>query len=158
MLPRLSLNNIMARLYIFLVLLSFAIFFIVFGPFLWCFTFPLSHDYVHTPHPESPFSPPSNVKLTSQQIEKYSEDGLLILRNVMPKDIMDKLTTASSDLVTNQTLHCAMAKYSGPPIFHKYSFFCVWPDMVHDYFRDALLYSPLAHMASQLMGDKPVIT
>jgi len=74
----------------------------------------------------------------------------------MPPDIMAKLDSAASDLATNQTLHCAMARYGGPPIFHKYSFFCIWPDMVHDYFRDALLYSPMAHVASQLMGDQPV--
>ena len=96
------------------------------------------------------------MKLTNQQIEEYNQEGLLILRNVIPQDVIEKLATASEDLATNETVHCAMSKYSGPPIFHKYSFFCVWPDMVHDYFRDALLYSPLGHVASQLMNDQPV--
>jgi len=146
----------MHRFCFFLTVFLFGLFSILFFPFLLCFTYPPAHDYVFTPHPPSPFSPPTNIKLSDDQVKTYKEDGLLILRNVMPPDIMAKLDTASSDLAANQTLHCAMAKYSGPPIFHKYSFFCIWPDMIHDYFRDALLYSPMAHVASQLMDNKPV--
>ena len=44
-----------------------------------------------------------------------------------------------------------MSRYNGPPIFHSYSLFCLRPDLVHDTFRDALLHSPLSHMAAQLM-------
>ena len=49
-----------------------------------------------------------------------------------------------------------MAFYNSPPIFHKYSHFCMWPDKVHDLFRDALYHSSLAFIASRLMMDKPV--
>ena len=49
-----------------------------------------------------------------------------------------------------------MARYNGPPIFHSYSLFCLWPDLVHHTFRDGLLHSPLGHIASQLMGDSGV--
>ena len=130
--------------------------FILFGPFLWCFSHPLSHDYISTPHPESPFSPPESLHLTTNQIETYQDEGFLILRNVLPKKLLKQLESGADDLAANETVHCAMSKYSGPPIFHRYSFFCVWPDMVHDYFRDALLYSPLAHVASQLMNNQDV--
>ena len=146
----------MNRLFCIFILIFSGIFLVLFLPFLWCFTYPSAHDYVHTEHPKSPFIPPSSSNLTADQISIYEDDGVLILRNVMPKDIMDKLSIAADDLATNQTLHCAMARYSGPPIFHKYSFFCIWPDMVHDYFRDALLYSPLSSVASQLMNNQPV--
>ena len=63
-----------------------------------------------------------------------------------------------------------MAYYTGPPIFHSYSHFCMFPDKVvilttkpsppgpqaHDYFRDALYHSPIASIASQLMDRQPV--
>lgn len=38
----------------------------------------------------------------------------------------------------------------------RYSTLCQWPERAHDHFRDALLLSPLASAASQLMGGAPV--
>ena len=34
----------------------------------------------------------------------------------------------------------------------QYSLFCIWPDMVHDYFRAAVLESPLAALAAELLA------
>ena len=129
---------------------------VLLGPFLWCFTFPLSHHQARTPHPASPHSPPATAFLSEQEKEMFQEEGVLVLRNVMPPTIMEALARASDDIATNRTVHCDMARYNGPPIFHSYSLFCLWPDLVHDTFRDALLHSPLGHVASQLMGNSPV--
>ena len=129
---------------------------VLLGPFLWCFTFPLTHHQVRTAHPASPHSPPASVLLSEQEKERFREEGVLVLRQVMPPTIMEALALASDDLATNRTVHCDMARYNGPPIFHSYSLFCLWPDLVHDTFRDALLHSPLGHLASQLMGNSPV--
>ena len=38
----------------------------------------------------------------------------------------------------------------------QYPHFCIWPDKVHDQFRDALYQSPLGHIASRMMGDANV--
>ena len=38
----------------------------------------------------------------------------------------------------------------------QYPHFCIWPDKVHDQFRDALYQSPLGHIASTMMGDANV--
>ena len=129
---------------------------VLFGPFLRCFTFPLTHHQVSTPHPASPHSPPASVILTQQEKEMFREEGVLVLRNVMPPDIMEALAKGSEDIVTNRTVHCDMARFNGAPIFHSYSLLCHFPDLVHDTFRDALLHSPLSHVASQLMGNSPV--
>ena len=41
-------------------------------------------------------------------------------------------------------------------MYFRYSTLCQWPERAHDHFRDALLLSPLASAASQLMGGSPV--
>lgn len=51
---------------------------------------------------------------------------------------------------------CEMLKVFAAPIFYKYSEFCNNANLFHDYFRDAALYSPMAHIASQLMGDNAI--
>ena len=131
-------------------------FLLLFGPFLWCFTYPLTHDYIRTDHPPSPHKPPSSYKMTREQVRTFRQDGVLILRQVMPPDLMAKLAIASDDIAANRTVHCDMSRYNGPPIFHSYSLLCHQPDFVHDIFRDAVLHSPLSHVASQLMGDSGV--
>ena len=138
------------------IIFLFGSFLLLFGPFLWCFTRPLTHDYIKTDHPPSPHKPPSSYRLTQEQVKTFKEDGVLILRQVMPPDLMAKLSMASDDIATNRTVHCDMSKYHGPPIFHSYSLLCHQPDFVHDVFRDAVLHSPLSQVASQLMGDTGV--
>ena len=77
------------------------VFSVVFGPFLWSLTSPLSHGYVTTHHPASPHSPPS-LLLTGQQRETFRREGVLVLRHVMPPSIMEQLGRASDDIVANR--------------------------------------------------------
>ena len=75
----------------------------------------------------------------------------------MPDNLMEKINTGAGDLEANATVQCKIGYYNGPPTFHAYSHFCHWPDKVHDYFRDVLYTSPMAHVAFQLMGgSRPV--
>ena len=126
------------------------------GPFLACFLLPLSHTYVRTPHPQSPHTPPVSLVVNQEQIESFKRDGFLVIRKSLSDTIINLLRKGSEDLRTNRTLHCDMSYYNSPPIFHRYSHFCMWPDKVHDLFRDALYHSSLAAVASQLMGNKPI--
>ena len=128
----------------------------IFVPFLSCFLLPLSHDYVKTAHPVSPHKPPSDVNVTDEQVTSFHEDGFLVIQNALSDKIIKLLRAGSKDIRVNRTIHCEMAFYNGPPIFHKYSHFCMWPDKVHDFFRDALYHSSLAYIASRLMMDQPV--
>ena len=100
--------------------------------------------------------------------------GTVILRGIVPKDILKILQPAVKDIEKNKTLHCNMAYFSGPPILHRclvdliygqgvlkdvffrYSSLCQWPERAHDHFRDALYLSPLASAASQLLAGAPV--
>ena len=43
-----------------------------------------------------------------------------------------------------------------PDVPPRYTTLCQWPERGHDLFRDALLSSPLAGVASKLMEDRPV--
>lgn len=88
-------------------------------PFLACFRLPLSHDYVVTDHPPSPHSPPPPPPLTEDQLQEYQEEGVTVLRGVLPPSLVSLLQRAVRDLMTNQTLHCAMAAFNGPPILHR---------------------------------------
>ena len=88
-------------------------------PFLACFTLPLSHDYVLTPHPSSPHSPPAPPPLTEQHLQEFREEGVTVLRDVLPSNLVQLLQRAVKDLVANKTLHCAMAAFNGPPILHR---------------------------------------
>ena len=74
----------------------------------------------------------------------------------MPENLIEKINIGASDLEANDTVQCKVAYYNGPPTFHRFSHFCHWPDKVHDYFRDALYHSPMANVAFQLMGNRPV--
>ena len=78
-------------------------------PFLACFLLPLSHDYVVTDHPASPHSPPSPPHLTEEQLQEYRDEGVTVLRGVLPASLVSLLQRAVQDLMANQTLHCAMA-------------------------------------------------
>ena len=118
-------------------------------------------------------------------LARFHRDGFLVLRSVLAPATIATLNSASADLRTNKTLHCQMAYYNGPPIFHKvciskpvyctlnifpgrkspkvillisksfyppavqYPHFCMWPDKVHDHFRDGLYHSPLSYVASR---------
>ena len=35
------------------------------------------------------------------------------------------------------------------PLLWQYPHFCMWPDKVHDHFRDGLYHSPLSYVASR---------
>ena len=80
-----------------LVLLTLAV---LFGPFFWSLTFPLSHE-VSRPPPASPHTPPS-LLLTQHQKETFREEGVLVLRDVMPPHLMEDLGRASDDIVANR--------------------------------------------------------
>ncbi len=59
-----------------------------------------------------------------------------------------KLDLAFNDVITNKTVKCVMNKWVGPPIFHNYDYYCAYVEMIHDYWRDSYLHTPLAHIAS----------
>ena len=88
-------------------------------PFLACFRLPLSHDYVLTLHPSSPHSPPAPPPLTEQHLQEFREEGVTVLRDVLPSNLVQLLQRAVKDIVANKTLHCAMAAFNGPPILHR---------------------------------------
>ena len=129
---------------------------LLFSPLLSILILPDSHDYRHTPHPPSPHFTPANVNLSENQLQMWKDDGLIVLRNVIPENLMEKINIGAEDLEANDTVQCKIGYYNGPPTFHRYDHFCHWPDKVHDYFRDALYLSPLPHIAAQLMGNKPI--
>ena len=52
-------------------------------------------------------------------LARFHRDGFLVLRRVLAPATIATLNSASADLRTNKTLHCQMAYYNGPPIFHK---------------------------------------
>ena len=94
-----------------------------------------------TPHPESPHTPPSDFTISEAEVARcctvlyctvlhctalyctvlarFHRDGFLVLRRVLTPATIATLNSASADLRTNKTLHCQMAYYNGPPIFHK---------------------------------------
>ena len=88
-------------------------------PFLACFTLPLSHHYIVTDHPPSPHSPPAPPPLTEDHHQEYQEEGVTVLRDVLPASLVQLLQRGVRDLVANNTLHCAMAAFNGPPILHR---------------------------------------
>jgi len=110
----------------------------------------LDHRSVH-PRP-STWTPPS-YRLPVEDIAAYDRDGVLILRNVLPKELAEKLDIAGHDLVNSATMHCELSKFTGPPIFHGYQRYCGRAQLVHDFLRDVLYLSPLAHIAAQLLKD-----
>ena len=48
--------------------------------------------------------------------------GVTVLRQVVPRDWVRLLQRGVRDLVMNNTLHCNLAYFNGPPILHRYSF------------------------------------
>lgn len=75
-----------------------------------------------TEHPCSPHTPPSDINVSQQQVEEFHRTGFLVLRDILPADIVTSLNQASADLRINKTLHCQMSFYNSPPIFHKETF------------------------------------
>ena len=88
-------------------------------PFLSCFRLPLSHDYVVTEQPPSPRSPPPPPPLSEHLLQEFREEGVTVLRGALPSDLIQLLQRGVRDLMVNNTLHCAMAAYNGPPILHR---------------------------------------
>ena len=118
-----------------------------------------THYTEHTsPHPPSPFTPP-RYDLPQNEIDAFRRDGLLVLRNVMPADLVEKLVVAGEDMMETPVRHCEMTKFTSPPIFHGYERYCGRASLVHDYLRDVSYTSPLTHVAAQLIGvedDEPL--
>ena len=52
-------------------------------------------------------------------LQEYREEGVTVLRGVLPASQVQLLQRAVRDLMVNQTLHCAMAAFNGPPILHR---------------------------------------
>ena len=77
-----------------------------------------------TRHPASPHHPPSDIHISEDQVSSFHEDGFLVVRNVLNSDLIKILNSASKDVRINKTLHCEMAYYNGPPIFHKVNKMC----------------------------------
>jgi hypothetical protein len=102
-------------------------------------------------HPPSPYSPPLH-RLDHDQVAAFRRDGMLVLRQVLPPDLMRKMEAGGDDLMEGRSRHCEMTRFTGPPIFHGYDRYCGRPHLVHDYFRDVVYRSPFAHVAAQLMG------
>ena len=95
---------------VFLIILG-GLFLLLFGPFLWCFTYPLTHDYIRTDHPPSPHKPPSSYSLTREQVRTFRQEGVLILRQVMPPDLMAKLAIAFvHDVFRDAVLHSPLSQ------------------------------------------------
>ena len=82
-------------------------------------SYPLAHDYVSTPHPRSPHSPPATNKVTQEVLEQYERDGVVVLKNFLPQEIVDLLKSAVNDVVANNTVNCKMAYFTNAPIFHR---------------------------------------
>ena len=118
-----------------------------------------THYTEHTsPHPSSPFTPLRH-DLPQADIDAFRRDGLLVLRNVMPADLVEKLVVAGKDMMDMPVRHCEMTKFTSPPIFHGYERYCGRASLVHDYLRDVSYTSPLTHVAAQLIGvekDEPL--
>ena len=95
------------------------LFLFIFGGLLISFSYPATHDYVSTPHPKSPHSPPQAYNITQDTLRSYNSQGTVILRDILPRDILSLLQTGVNDIATNDTLHCRMAYFNGPPILHR---------------------------------------
>jgi ectoine hydroxylase-related dioxygenase (phytanoyl-CoA dioxygenase family) len=126
-------------------------------PFLYNLAYPHRrvHDYRTTPHPQSPYTPP-RLDISDKLRSQFDRNGVVVLRNVFSKDTTQKMSVAYEDLRANQTTFCAVSQWAGPPTFGRYDTYCGMADMVHDYIRDSIYSSPMAHIASQLMNDHPV--
>jgi hypothetical protein len=78
------------------------------------------------------------------------------LRQVLSTELAANLVIAGNDLMQNRTRHCELTKLTGPPIFHGYERYCGRAHLIHDYLRDIVYESPLAHVAAQLLGSSNV--
>jgi Phytanoyl-CoA dioxygenase (PhyH) len=103
-----------------------------------------------TAHPASPHTPP-RFPLPADDIASFRRDGFVVLRGILPADLAAHMVIAGDDLLANRTRHCELTKLTGPPIFHAYDRYCGRAHLIHDYLRDIVYQSPLAHVASQLL-------
>ena len=46
--------------------------------------------------------------------------GTVILKGIVPDEIINLLQSAVKDIDKNKTLHCTMAYFNGPPILHRF--------------------------------------
>lgn len=119
-------------------------------PLLELLTFQASYPEHRSPHPGSNYSPPV-FALADDELLSFQRDGVLILRNVLNETLAKRMEIAGQDLVNQKSFHCEATKFTGPPIFHGYDRMCARAQMVHDYLRDVVYTSPLAHVAAQLL-------
>jgi len=115
----------------------------------------LVHEYRSSPHPRSPHVPPRRF-ITGESIRELTENGFVVLRDLFTESLLQKMSVAYDDLAANQTRMCAVSKWAGPPTFGRHDVWCTMPDLVHDYLRDSVYHSPMAHAASQLMSNRSV--
>eukprot|EP00562_Extubocellulus_spinifer_P020648 CAMPEP_0178619004 /NCGR_PEP_ID=MMETSP0698-20121128/4537_1 /TAXON_ID=265572 /ORGANISM="Extubocellulus spinifer, Strain CCMP396" /LENGTH=405 /DNA_ID=CAMNT_0020257919 /DNA_START=206 /DNA_END=1419 /DNA_ORIENTATION=+ len=138
----------------FLAITTSSIFFgILITPIVHNLSLPPDYPHRKSEHPSiSPHIPPSTYHLSSDQIQSFRRDGMVILRNVLPPDIAHNMDIAGHDLVRNATRQCEMTRFTGPLLFHGYHRYCGRAQLVHDYLRDVVYKSPLAYVAAQLIG------
>ena len=103
-------------------------------------------------HPEESPHVPMSYPIPAGEIQAFQRDGIVVLRDVIPHDLALKLDVAGDDLVDVATRHCELTKWTGPPIFHAYHRYCGRAQLIHDYLRDVVYKSPLAHVAAQLLN------
>jgi Phytanoyl-CoA dioxygenase (PhyH) len=103
-----------------------------------------------TAHPTSPHTPP-RFPLPADDTASFRRDGFVVLRGILPAELAANMVVAGDDLLANRTRHCELTKLTGPPIFHGYDRYCGRAHLIHDYLRDIVYQSPLAHVASQLL-------
>eukprot|EP00092_Neocalanus_flemingeri_P069992 GFUD01085857.1.p1 GENE.GFUD01085857.1~~GFUD01085857.1.p1 ORF type:complete len:398 (+),score=55.59 GFUD01085857.1:115-1194(+) len=99
---------------------------------------------------------PPQFFLSEDQISSYKEEGFLIIRNILSPHLMSRLSSGSSDLTATPCLHCAMTYYDTAPLLHSYDNVCQRPELIHQHFHEVLYRSPLAHISSQLMDNRPI--
>jgi len=125
-------------------------------PYLYNVAYPhlLVHDYRRSQHPPSPHTPPRRT-LQRDILSKFERDRFVVVRDLFTEAVKQKMNTAYEDLAANQTRGCAVSQWAGSPTFGRYDMYCAMADLVHDYLRDAVYHSPMAHVASQLMSNLP---
>ena len=109
----------MARTLLLLLTSLLTVLVFLLSPVLSSLLLSLSHDYVRTAHPPSPHRPPPARVISRDQLEEFRDQGVTVLREALSGDWMRLLQRAVRDIATNDTLHCNMAYFNGPPILHR---------------------------------------
>jgi ectoine hydroxylase-related dioxygenase (phytanoyl-CoA dioxygenase family) len=94
---------------------------------------------------------PLSVPLTPEQIARFNEDGVIIIRSGLSSDWLEKIDRAMQNALANPTM---IAKgLSNPEKGYNMEMY-LWKH--DDDIRDVVFYSPLARFAQQLMGSRRV--